>query len=431
MRNIAGRTIGAALLVLLAGLVAGCATSSKETLDGSPEEEEHNLDPMLIQAGEDGEEGRIMEANEVFERGYDAYGDGRYEEAIEYYELLVENFEDSKYYVPALYNAGLSYESLEDWEKAAQCYGYIIEKHPDDDDARDALFRLAAAHHNLGEYQEVVDLMTELMLEEDLNHFDQVEAHLRRAEALLELEEWKEAEEGFRALIEANDEAEPAERLAPDSRLMVQAHYGLGRTYHERVREIPLVLPPERMGEDLEEKGELFANAHTAYIEAIRHHHPTSSPAAGYMVGKLYQDFYADIFNAEIPDDLSDEQITLYFEELRENIRPLVDRAISVYEQNLSFSRRLGTSAEENEWVAETTENLEQLQNFVEDPVTRRRAEKLVARGYKVDQPWHPQKTASGVVDVAVTDALEAAYKSDRKEQKEDPKKEPKTGPES
>ncbi len=423
------RLAGAGALVGMLFVAGGCSTSkSAQTLDGAQPgaEERLELDPMLIRGSADGEGGETIEVREVFDRAYDDYADRRYESAARHYELVLEYFPDSDFYLPSLYNAGLSYEKLERWQPASEYYKRIIEEYPDEKDGKDAYYRLANAYEKMGEHEAVVELMTEVLLREKLSSFDRVEAYVRRSNAQLELGHWKEAEQGYRTLIQLNKEATPRNRLASDSHLIVQAYFGLARSYHERVLEIELVLPTETMGDALERKAELFTTAQANYIEALRHHHPQWSMAAGYMIGKLYEDFYTDIFNAEIPDDLDEEHVALYFEELRKHIRPLMERAISVYEKNLSLSRRIGTSEEKNEWVANTSRKLERLQNFLGDPVTQRRAEMLVAKGHTLTRPWDPQETAFDLVDVAVREAAESALAAD-----EDDSTQQAEGPES
>ncbi|MGM0556137.1 MAG: tetratricopeptide repeat protein [Myxococcota bacterium] len=386
--------------------VTGCASSGgsekDDVLTGADVKSENiNLDPMLIRVGPDGES-QAVDVTEVFKKAYQSYSERRYEKAARHYEFILEYFEDSRYYMPSLYNLGLAYEKLERWDEAAGVYERIIAEEPEGADAKDAYFRLAQAYEHTGEHEKTVELMTDVLLQDGLSNFDRVEAHLRRSNALLALEQWEEAEDGFRNAVDVNAKASPDQRLAPDSHLLVQAQFGLGRTYHGQVSEIRLLLPPERMGKDLDKKGKLFMSAQHHYIEALRHHHPNWSMAAGYMIGKLYEDFYTDIFEAEIPDDLSDEEVALYFEELRKHIRPLMERAIDVYEKNLSLSRRIGESKEKNRWVRETEESLEHLKLFLNDPVTQRRAEMLVQRGGEFESLWDPHETAEDLVQHAI-----------------------------
>ena len=411
------------LVAILAAalLVAGCATGKGEqdddVLTGADVKSENiKLDPMLIRVGPEGES-EAVDVTEVFKKAYESYSDRRYEKAARHYEFIIEYFEDSRYYMPSMYNLGLAYEKLERWDEAAGIYERIIREEPEGEDAKDAYFRLAQAYDNTGDHQKTVELMTNVLLQDGLSNFDRVEAHLRRSNALLALEQWQEAEDGYRNAVEVNEKASPDERLAADSHLLVQAHFGLGRAYHGQVGDIRLLLPPDRMGQDLDRKGKLFMSAQHHYIEALRHHHPNWSMAAGYMIGKLYEDFYTDIFEAEIPDDLTEEEIALYFEELRKHIRPLMERAIDVYEKNLSLSRRMGESEQKNKWVKETKQSLEHLKLFLNDPVTQRRAEILVQRGGDFESLWEPQDTAKDLVQHAVGEAESKAANPESDEQ--------------
>jgi len=344
---------------------------------------------------------------------FGAYSARRYEEAVRHYETIIQYFEDSRFYHSSLYNAGLAYEELERWEAAAGLYRQILEEFPDRDDTSDAYYRLAEVFKELGRHERIVELMTEVMLRDDVTTFDRVEAHTRRSNALLELGQLEEAEQGFQNLIEINGQAPEGERLPKKSRYIVQAYFGLGQIYHTRSTEIPLTLPPESMGEDLEKKGDLLLRAQSYYLQALRQHHPHWSVAAGYKIGRLYEDFYSDIFRAEVPERLSDEQVAMYFEELRSKIRPLMERAISVYEKNLSMSRRIGETAENNRWVAQTTESLERIKAYLDNPMTKKQAEKLALEGRDFRTLWESLERANGEVERALDRAREQ-MESDR-----------------
>src|SRR5690606_5368601 len=209
------------------------------------------------------------------------------------------------------------------------------------------------------------ELMTVISLRPELTTFDRIEAHVRRSKALMETGSLDEAADGFRSVLNINDEAPADQRLQPNSHYLVQAYFGIGEVYHRKVLQIPLVQQPERMPADLQEKADHFMRSQSHYIKALSFHPPQWSMAAGYMIGKLYEDFYADIFQSEIPDDLTQEHIALYFDELRKTLRPLMERAIQVYEKNLSLSRRLPTAQDDNPWVISTNQQLERLKLYL------------------------------------------------------------------
>lgn len=402
-------------------LVGGCASlTGGDEGDGQPDGDDESgevvemeADPVLVRADEDGE-AEYRDAQEIFEGAYYDYQARRYDEAAEQYQLIIDHFPESRFFLPALYNGGLSYEELDRWEQAAETFKLLIEEFPESDEALNAEFRIARAYHELGKYEEVAERLTQLLLKDDLEHLDRVEAHVRRGKALLELEEWVDAENSFESAIERNREANPAQQLDEEHRYMVLAHFGRGRANHGRMSEIELVLPTERMEEDLEQKADYHQTAQGAYIRALQQHHPHWSVAAGYKIGRLYQDMYMDIFTAEIPDDLTDEELAFYFEELRDKLEVLMERAMNVYERNLSFSRRVaprGTEAEE--WVEATSVHLERMRAFLEDPVVQQRAEQLVMARGELEELWDPFYYAGHHVEEAVEQAREALPQPD------------------
>jgi tetratricopeptide (TPR) repeat protein len=361
-----------------------------------------HLEPMLIRPTvTDNVESESLDVSELFERAFSKFGHRRYEDAIKDYETIVRLFPDSKYQLPSLYNAGLGSEKLERWADAAKYYRAILDSFPKHKDTPDAYFRLANAYDKLHLHQEAADLMTEILLSNALNHFDRIEAHVRRSNALRSLGNLTEAADSYRTLLNLNSRADPENKLPEDSRLLIQAHHGLGLCYHGLLREIRLLLPPERMGLDLREKATLFVRAQASYIRALKQHHPKWSLAAGHMIGRLYEDFYEDIFTAEIPVELGKEHLSYYFEELRKQIKPLMERAIQVYQKNLSLSRRMGTAVDA-EWVEQTEERLGRLRAYLDDPFTQRRAEQYVVRGKPFRDLWNPYFLAIDHVEEAV-----------------------------
>ncbi len=392
-------------------LVSGCAGASKkdDTIQ-SIRSQKIEIDPMLIQL--DGKGSReSIDVGTLFDRAFKFFSERRFEEAIRDYDAIIRNFPESRFYQPSLYNAGLSYERLRRFKDAARVYEKILALPTQSKDTNDAYFRLATVLEELQNWERIQTIMTQILLRNGLSNFDRVEAYVRRSEALLQMGSHKEAADGFRNVFTINKKSELEERLDSKSHLIVRAYFGLGQSLHAQVSAIALVLPPSRMGSDLKKKGTLFSAAQINYIRALSAHHPTWSVAAGYMIGRLYEDFYTDILGAEIPTDLSAEHLTLYFEELRKQIRPLMERAVQVYEKNLSLSRRIGHK-EKNKWVQETNENLRRLRSYLDDPETRSRAARFVQAGKNLKTLWDPIPIARDSISEAINQAHQPAEKN-------------------
>ena len=80
-------------------------------------------------------------------------------------------------------------------------------------------------------------------------------------------------------------------------------------------------------------------------------------------LGELYEQFYLDVLQAEIPKSMGSEEKSVYFAELRKQLQPLLKHSVSIYERNISMSVRLGTS---NRWIDETEKRLQNLRNLIE-----------------------------------------------------------------
>jgi hypothetical protein len=80
------------------------------------------------------------------------------------------------------------------------------------------------------------------------------------------------------------------------------------------------------------------------------------------MVGQMYEGFYFDILATEVEPQFNELEVEVYFELIRESIRPAIDRAISIYESNLAMAYRMGAS---HEWVDSTISRIQFLQDYV------------------------------------------------------------------
>ncbi|MFT5435049.1 MAG: hypothetical protein ACI9OJ_005766, partial [Myxococcota bacterium] len=121
-------------------------------------------------------------------------------------------------------------------------------------------------------------------------------------------------------------------------------------------------LPVETMKRDLTDKSSFFLKGQSAYLRCVRLQNQHWSVAAGYRLGKLYEDFYSDMMEAEVPSELDDEDKKVYYDELKKHVRPLVVRAIEIYERNLGMSDRLGTGGD---WAKKTQASLDRMRNIL------------------------------------------------------------------
>jgi tetratricopeptide (TPR) repeat protein len=240
--------------------------------------------------------------------------------AIRAYDAYLQRFGDG----PAdLFAArGACYAELEEWQASADSYAEAFTRAALPSAQVEALARQGYAKYQLGQ--------------------------LEAAEPLL-----RQADEIFLAAQEKN-----TERFS-NYYFVGMARFYLGAVAHRRFRDVPIRLPEKQMTEDFARKFAHLEKAQDAYNYAIKAKHMFWVSAAGYQLGSLFEEFYDAMMHAPVPEWLDDKQRQVYYEELKSQMRPVVNKAIWVFEKNLATARRLGY---ESDFTARTEAKLNELQ---------------------------------------------------------------------
>lgn len=119
---------------------------------------------------------------------------GKYEEAIECYDKVIEL---NPNYAPAWYNKGVALAKLGRYEEAIECYKKAVELNPD---YVDAWFNMGVAYAKLGKYEEAIKCYDKVL---ELNPKDYY-AWNNKGVALAKLGKYEEAIECYKKAIELN-----------------------------------------------------------------------------------------------------------------------------------------------------------------------------------------------------------------------------------
>jgi len=316
---------------------------------------------LIVKQGEDV---HSMSPVELFKLASQQLKAQEYAQCARNFDLLWQNLEGTEYFVPSLYNAGLCRERLELWSDAAERYLHLIKVDDGTRDGLDARFRLAECDANLSNWSRVEENMTATLAREDTRHMDRTEGRYRLGMAQVALRKLTEADEAFKTAIKENRVAGTS-KLPDKNYFVAGAAYGRALVYHLMFSDVKFRLPEEKMQEDMTTKKELAQQAYSYYIATIRHKNQYWSILSGYMVGKIFEDFYYDILASEIPRDLTDDEVKSYFYALREDLRPLLERALESYEKTSAVSTQIGL---DNPWVRRTEERMNRLRTYLNDP---------------------------------------------------------------
>ncbi len=257
-----------------------------------------------------------------------------------------------------------AHEQLGDFEAAIRAYDSFLAHFGDDPDSGISLARRGACEAEIGQWERSAASYAKLLETRDaLLPSRQVEALARRGFALYQLERYPEADVVF---AEADEIYERAEE-AGEERFADTYFVGLSRFYraaiiHLEFRSAPIRLPESKMAEDFERKLSLLEDAQDAYNHAIRARHVYWVSAAGLQLGSLFEEFYDAVMYAPVPKWLDREPRRAYYVELEEQLRPVVEKAVWVFEKNLETARRLGY---DSDFVEMSEARLAQLQSVM------------------------------------------------------------------
>ncbi len=336
-------------------LAAGCAHTRP-----APEERHITMEPMVFAEQPSGVV-ETVDAASLFERGGTAFGNKDFAAALALFDRVVADWPESRYVVPALYNAGLALEASGDLAAAAARYKRITVEHADAKDAIDAWYRLGFVQSQAKSWPEAVDTYGQILQRKDLLLVDRIEALARRGVAQLNAGDILAAEHSFRDELAFYHAHESEERLDSDFFIAMGAYY-LGECAHEQYRLLPVRLPEKQLARDLDAKARMLLVAQARFLDAVRVNNAEWATAAGFQIGSLYREFYDDLVGAPVPPALTGEARDVYLEEVRKQVRTLLQKAINIHESNLLMAERTG---ERNEWVRRSNEQLEQLKKLL------------------------------------------------------------------
>jgi tetratricopeptide (TPR) repeat protein len=262
----------------------------------------------------------------------------------------------------AYHGLARAHEQLGDFEAAIRAYDGFLAHFPEDPEAHRMLARRGACEAEIEQwersassYAQVLELGADALIPSQ-----RVEALARQGYALYQLGRFPEADA---VLAEADAIFETATSTGQE-RFSDTYFIGLARFYraailHLEFRAVPIRLPEAQMSKDFERKLELLEQAQDAYNQVIRARHLYWVSAAGYQLGSLFEEFYDAVMYAPVPDWLDEQQRRTYYAELEEQLRPVIDKAVWVFEKNLETARKFGY---ESEFIERSEAQLAELQ---------------------------------------------------------------------
>ena len=341
--------------IALAALSLGCA----------PRVQVLQMDPMEFATTRtaDGVEVDLMDPEVLFREGVQAWEDKRFEDAVRKFGLILTRFAGSRFARPALYNRGLALLSAQRPAEAAKDFEEYLHRSPDDPDLPDVLLKAGQAFQECGEWQKAEVVLARRAGMHPLSLPEEMETRARLARVLRMQGRFEESrEQVIRVQLLADSNATRPELQG--NYFAAMASFEGAEAWHDLFSRIKFILPTDRMEKDLTDKATLFLKAQSEYLRVLRMRNVFWGVQAGTRVGRMYEEFYDDIMNAEVPPEFSQDDLKIYMGELRRKARPLVAKAVAAYERNLSLAKMYGAR---DEWLGDMAARLSRLRHILAD----------------------------------------------------------------
>ena len=363
---------------VLVASALGCATTGTPVVASVPE-----LRIVAEPVGPDALE--VYDAETLFVRGLDLLDGGAWADAVDYFERLVREFPDDGHVLLGHYNRGLAYIQLGNGDKAVSAFDAYLAMLPEtalEKDRLDGRFKRGQALAVSRRYSDVVDLFDE-MLTETLAPDDRVEALIDAGVGHYMLGLEAGGEEMHRPTAEYRFlEARRILKKEAESRRMshmqfyqAQAAFYLAELAHLEFTAMKMVWPSGAeiaaqkaetptttletlLGKQLEEKCQRLLRAQYQYLRTIREGHPGWASAAGYSVGKMYEELHESMIGLPAPTDLSADQKEIYHQLVRKKVFILLEKAEKTWTQTADMVVRTGA---DSEWGEKTRAGLERI----------------------------------------------------------------------
>jgi tetratricopeptide (TPR) repeat protein len=323
-----------------------------------------------------------FDAQQLFEEGQSASQRQDFEACDTHYGKLLERFPTSRYAHSTLYNRGLCLEQMRQHGRARVHFRRYAQLATEPKDRLDGEFRYGFNLVESGDFPTARALYDRLLREAELQPQDKAECHLRRGIALMRLLHHGRADRDLKTAAAYIKEAY-GDHLRGNE-LLAETYFRRGELYQRLSHDVLLKLPLAKMQTDLKAKARLFRKSQDGYIDAVNVQNSYWATASGMKLGGLYEQFYLDVLQAELPDDFDQDTRRFYLVALKKQLQPVLEQSLVIYEKNITMSQRIGA---DNEWVAETEKRLVKLRQLIEDNARAATEEKVDTPAKKESRP--------------------------------------------
>ena len=320
----------------------------------------------------------------------------RYEESARVFERIVTEpkFKKSKYLESALFNLAENYKRFYNFEKAIWGYRTLYDKYPKGENASYALYQAAELLEYNQQLEEAIDLfklyvkvfpereetpgitwrivMDYEKMGDEGRYIQALEtfikqqytsakvsrqvlgSHMRLATIYRLRGDSRKAKRYYEKTLE-EFKLRAFEMGGYESKWPAEAVFQLLEERFEEYQAIQVVGSLEKQGKAIQQKRKLLAELEVAYADIFPYKSVDWTVSAFYRVGRIWQLLAKAVYEAPIPDALSQEEVDIYRMQLEDIAMKWENTAIERYELTIKNAREMNVM---NEWTKKTLARL-------------------------------------------------------------------------
>jgi len=281
---------------------------------------------------------------ELFARGERLMLGQDWQGAVDTFETLLAAEPEAANAPTILFNLGVSYEGLQEREKARDRFRTLVTKFPSDANVRNALVREAGLDAYLEDWAALGEVAKQILERKDLNDVDRMTALGARALSRIELGDLPGASKDVQDGLDLVDTLHygATGRLPVAAAQLKFAHGEVRRVRSEQISLLP-VTPDFLMKIEMRCQGLL--DAQNAFADAIRSIDPHWAAMSGYRVGDMYRTLHKELMQIPPQNAKNDNDRQLFFAMMHLRYRVLLEKGLEMMNRTIALAEKTQDSS--------------------------------------------------------------------------------------
>lgn len=285
-----------------------------------------------------------------------------FEEAVKSYLVLATgaDYANSEYRLTALRNAASLQDSLQDYGKSAKLYYQVADKASAPEEKAEAYYRAAEVLEKAGNDKQTIAAYKKYLKAfagQPGQEVREVEAHLRLGQLHRDANKRKDAEREFQAAIDVFA-ARGLQKGTPEAALPAEAQFNLAEYALEDGLKLKLkATNSKKLEKEAKTLFDSMVKVAAEYDKVFDYRSFDWVLAAMFRRGYAFETMAEKVVNAPVPKQLrkGSEAYYAYKITLSENMEPLIQKAVSLYEECVKRSKEFRVN---NVWTSRAMERL-------------------------------------------------------------------------